>query len=135
MSGTSDSPPLVLIADDEATVRRVALRALQTEGYRLLEASDGHEALRVCQESSEPVMLALLDIIMPGMNGMELLNCLRELYPGVRVLFMSGYPEEQAFERAGLSPQDGRFLRKPFTAPQLRERIRIELAALRHRTA
>lgn len=119
---------VILIADDEQFVRNVFVRALESS-YHLLVAENGRHALEICAARNEPIDLAILDIVMPGMNGFELLGCLRDLFPGVRVIFMSGYNQQQALERAGLEFNAGRFLRKPFTAQQVRDMVAEELAA------
>jgi two-component system cell cycle sensor histidine kinase/response regulator CckA len=116
--------------DDEELVRNILLHALHAESCEILTAASGPEALELCEGRAQPIHLAILDIVMPGMNGPELLACLRDLYPKIRVLFMSGYPKSEAFEIAHLSKEEGYFLAKPFNLVQIRDRVRQELAAL-----
>ena len=116
------------MADDEQIVRDVLNAALEIAGYEIILARDGEEALEMCRGRSKPIDLALIDIVMPRLNGVHLMSCLRDLFPQVRIVFMSGYPHHEAFERAGLSPGEGHFLMKPFTVQQVRARVAQELA-------
>lgn len=122
--------PVVLIADDEQVIRNL-LRATLGKEYEIIIAENGLVALELCRARTAPIDLAILDIVMPGMNGPELLACLRELYPRVRAIFMSGYPEETAMHMAGFPMDAGRFLKKPFTLSEVRQVVRAEINAAR----
>jgi two-component system cell cycle sensor histidine kinase/response regulator CckA len=115
--------------EDEPMVREFVRQALLRQGYSILLAATGDQALEICQSATGPFHLAILDIIMPGMSGIDLFAALRQIFPEIRVLFMSGYPEGDVFEQSGLTPDHERFIAKPFTATEISERVRKELAA------
>jgi two-component system, cell cycle sensor histidine kinase and response regulator CckA len=81
----------ILVVDDEIQLRQLLARKLRSEGYTVLEAGYGLEALQVARESAEPVDLVLSDIVMPGMIGTELARHLAEEHPGIRVVLMSAH--------------------------------------------
>ncbi|MEZ4241014.1 MAG: ATP-binding protein [Myxococcota bacterium] len=110
----------VLVVEDNHQVRRLAVRALRSAGYTVIEASDGRAALR--HPDLPRVDLVLTDVVMPRMGGPELLNELRTLCPTLRGLFMSGYASE-ALVRRGLEP-DTVLIEKPFTPEQLTSGVR-----------
>ena len=80
----------VLVVDDESAVRRFAVRVLQREGYEVLEAADGHEALEMIRAGQVTVDLIVSDIVMPRVNGVELMQAVAESHPDVPVVLMSG---------------------------------------------
>src|ERR1700722_13826852 len=82
---------VVLVADDEPAVLKVVTHALTRHGYSVIPAGDGAAALRICQERQGPIHLALLDIMMPGMKGPQLYECLKQIHAKIAVLFMSGW--------------------------------------------
>jgi two-component system cell cycle sensor histidine kinase/response regulator CckA len=84
----------ILLVEDEDAVRAVNARALTARGYTVLEAESGVEALRVLAEHDGPVDLVVSDVVMPEMDGPTLLGELRQLYPGLKVVFVSGYAED-----------------------------------------
>lgn len=90
-------------------------------------AMSGREAICLCQAHQGPIHLALLDVIMPGMNGPELRECLRELAPSVRILFMSGYTYGELVKQ-GVQAAAGDYLGKPFTHTMLLSRVQETLA-------
>jgi two-component system, cell cycle sensor histidine kinase and response regulator CckA len=109
---------IVLVVDDDNLVRGVTRRALTRQGYMVLEAGAGKEALAICKEREGHIDLLLTDVVMPEMNGFELANQIKARYPGVPVLYVSGYAEEsvvsEQFAKLGAV-----FLRKPFTLEEL----------------
>jgi two-component system cell cycle sensor histidine kinase/response regulator CckA len=113
---------ILLVEDDEA-VRAMARRILGRGGYRVLEATTGAEALKMCAEGDEPIDLILSDLVMPEMGGRELATQVRALRPRARVLLMSGYTEEAAMKRSVLDPSEA-FLSKPFTPDALTRKVR-----------
>jgi PAS domain S-box-containing protein len=130
LPGWSDQPRAagtVLVVEDEVSVRRLACRVLRARGYRVLEASDGREALRLLHQSEASLDLILTDIIMPGLSGPALVERLLLEEPDVKVLYITGYSEE-AIRQQGVLPAGGALLEKPFTAHQLAERVRGMLA-------
>ncbi|HSU12814.1 PAS domain S-box protein [Longimicrobium sp.] len=108
----------VLLAEDEVTVRRLAVRVLSRAGYTVLEAADGEEALRVASAHSGRIDVLVTDVVMPRLGGRLLASRLREARAGVPVIYMSGYTEEAVQRHGVLDPGTG-FLGKPFTAEQL----------------
>ena len=119
----------VLVAEDEPGVRAYASQVLRQAGYRVLEATSGQEALDLASAQSEPISLLLSDVVMPGMTGRALAERMRALYPGMAVLYMSGYTDDMVF-RAGVRADGGNFLQKPFTPESLLARVRSTLAPL-----
>ena len=113
----------ILLVEDELAVRRLARRALELSGYRILEASHGGEALRVCEQHPSSIDLLLTDVVMPRMSGAELADRLKPMRPDMRVLFMSGYTEDALGNHGVLSPETD-FLYKPFTPDSLRRIVR-----------
>ena len=85
----------VLVVEDEAGVLHVLKVMLEQLGYRVLTASDGLEALEVCDAHADEVALVLTDVVMPRMGGVELLESLKGKHPQMRVLTMTGYPAEK----------------------------------------
>jgi len=81
----------VLVVDDDPSVLDAVVRILAPLGYQLLQAASGEEALDLARKRNEKIDLLLTDVVMQGINGMELANMLTSISPGIRVLFMSGY--------------------------------------------
>jgi PAS domain S-box-containing protein len=113
----------LLLVEDEAAVRSSARRLLERQGYSVIEARHGADALRLVEESGRPIDLVLTDLVMPEMGGKELAERLRARRPGLKVLFMSGYTEK-AITADGIMPPNTGFVEKPFTVEQLMRRLR-----------
>ena len=113
----------ILIVEDEAAVRRMAARALAAQGYAILEAENGAEALEVLARGGSPIDLVLTDVVMPLVNGRELSERLSVERPGLRVLFMSGYTDDDIVRRGLLRPGSP-FLQKPFMPGDLSRKVR-----------
>jgi DNA-binding response OmpR family regulator len=113
----------VLVVEDDPQVREVTARALRAGGYEVLIAGLPQRALELPQEEIERVRLLVTDVVMPGMDGRTLADALRRRHPGLRVLFVSGYPEDAIGKRGVLDPGIA-LLRKPFTASTLLARVR-----------
>ena len=121
-------PERILLVEDEPNVRRIARRILERNGYTVLEAANGLEALRVMERRQEPIALVLTDLVMPEMGGRELASRLRIVSPTSRVLFMSGYTEDAVLRQSVMEP-GAVFLDKPFTFETLIRKVREALAA------
>lgn len=103
---------IVLVADDEPRVLHSARRFLESHGYRVLAAANGHEAMRVAQ--AEATLHALVtDMVMLGPSGRDLAALVRERHPDTVVIYMSGYAEDSVSSGLILGPRE-RFLEKPF---------------------
>jgi PAS domain S-box-containing protein len=113
----------LLLVEDEAAVRSSARRLLERQGYTVLEARHGGDALRIVEESRRQIDLVVTDLVMPEMGGKELAERLRAHRPGLKVLFMSGYTEK-AIASGGVMPPNTGFVEKPFTVEQLMRRLR-----------
>jgi CheY-like chemotaxis protein len=119
------SATTILVVDDEGMSRRLASRLLSEEGYRLLEADGAPEALTVLNQASGRVDLLVLDVVMPGCNGIELGRKVREQWPDQRILYMSAHPAEVV--RHGLPKLDVSFLPKPYTRDEALAKVREAL--------
>jgi CheY-like chemotaxis protein len=113
----------ILIVEDEEVVRDLAERILRAEGYHCLTAASGHEALAMVEKLGAPVDLVITDIVMPGMGGRELAQRVTERYPLARVLFTSGFTDDEVVRR-GLMDVGQPFQEKPWSAEQLLQRVR-----------
>jgi len=113
----------ILVVEDEGQVRNVAVQILERQGYKVLEATHGMEALWVCEQHKGPIHLLMTDVVMPGMGGRELAQRLEHLYPGLKVLYMSGYTEN-AIVHHGVLEEGLDYLPKPFTMDVLTRIVR-----------
>ena len=116
----------ILIAEDQAEVGAVMRATLEGEGYAVLEARGGEEALRLSAAHADPIHLLLTDVVMPGMTGRDLAHALRELRPSVRVLYTSGYTDH-AIVRQGVIESGLAFIQKPFSPESLLRKVRDTL--------
>jgi two-component system, cell cycle sensor histidine kinase and response regulator CckA len=113
----------VLVVEDEASVRKIIARILREQGYRVLEASHGGEALAIAADASTRLDLIIADVVMPELGGRELAARLGEQRPGTPLLFTSGYTGHDVVER-GLIERDWPFLPKPVTPDALARKVR-----------
>ena len=116
----------VLLVEDEPMVRGVAERALTRHGYRVITADNGEEALEVLAREEE-IALLITDVVMPVMDGPTMVREARKTHPNLKILFMSGYAEEQL--RNSIDIDDVAFLPKPFSVQELAEAARRALSA------
>jgi CheY-like chemotaxis protein len=114
---------LILVVDDEEIVRRTAAQALEFRGYRVLEASNGSEAIELFRRHCREIALVILDLTMPIMSGEESLRRLKDIDPNVRVLLSSGFSEADAMRRYRGRGIAG-FLQKPYAMGHLAERVK-----------
>jgi two-component system cell cycle sensor histidine kinase/response regulator CckA len=116
----------VLLVEDEDVVRSFAVRALSRQGYEVLEAGTGLEALEVMERENHRVDIVVSDVIMPEMDGPTLLKELRKTNPALKFIFVSGYPDD-AFKKSLDDKEEYAFLPKPFTLPQLAAKVKEQL--------
>jgi two-component system cell cycle sensor histidine kinase/response regulator CckA len=116
----------ILLVEDEAMVRAVAERALARQGYTVLTAENGEAALELLEKSDKPDLL-ISDVVMPTMDGPTMVRHARKKYPDLKIIFMSGYAEEQL--RRSIDLDNVAFLPKPFSVQQLGELARVVMTA------
>ena len=119
----ADTPPTVLVVEDEEEVRSLTRDVLEMHGYAVLEAMDPDDALRLGGSHPGPIDLLITDVVMPRMNGPELARRLRAGRPTLRVLCMSGYPESEDRRIDGKAGWTA-WLQKPFTPDVLMRKVR-----------
>jgi len=108
----------ILVVEDEDGVRSLVCTVLKEQGYRIMEAHNGAEALMICRELEKPVDLVITDVVMPTMGGDVLIKSVREIWPGIKVLYMSGYTAGKLSDTS--IPESGDpFLQKPFGLAEL----------------
>jgi PAS domain S-box-containing protein len=118
----------VLVVEDDDQLRRLAHRALAAQGYVVLEADRGATALDLARRHKGAIDLLLTDVVMPDTNGRKLADALRAMRPGLRVLFMSGYPDG-AISKHGILEHGVAYLAKPFTTEAITRKVREVLEA------
>lgn len=117
----------ILIVDDEPAVLRLLATVVQSAGYEALKADTGGEALAFCESTDCCIDLVISDVVMPRTDGRALAECMNRKYPGVPIIFVSGYPQSRQLID-GLTArgflQDYTFVEKPFSAEALLKVIR-----------
>jgi len=113
----------ILIVEDEEAVRKLVRRTLEKQGYHLLVAASGIEALELLRQHKRPVHLLITDVVMPQMGGRQLAEEMKAARPEIQILFISGYTEISIMRTGGLG-KDEAFLQKPFTPMALARRVR-----------
>jgi CheY-like chemotaxis protein len=119
---------VILLAEDEERVRSLAARVLAQQGYKVIEACDGQQALEIAERCGGEIHLLFSDIMMPRMSGLELAGRLRRCRPGIKVLLTSGYTGDVVAQEGALNPSIP-FLQKPFTVRTLALKVREVLDA------
>jgi PAS domain S-box-containing protein len=122
----SSGEQTVMVVDDEDAIRNFACRILQSEGYTVLQARNGEEALRLYERHESPIHLLLTDVMMPKMGGRQLYDQLRVAQPDLNVLFMSGCTEGTVL-RQGVLENETTFIEKPFLFAALATAVRDAL--------
>jgi two-component system, cell cycle sensor histidine kinase and response regulator CckA len=124
----------ILVVDDEDAVRAVVTRTLQAEGYEVLRAREGREALQELEEIGGAVDLVITDLVMPGVGGMQLARELAQRYPNLPLIWMSGHPREKEFPRE-LPGKYQAFLMKPVAPDVLLDTTARVLEQTKHQRA
>ena len=118
----------VLVVEDEPAVRSLARRSLESMGVAVFEAENGREALEILARTDTQPQLVLTDVIMPGLNGRELAEAIAVRHPGLPVLFMSAYAEDDLAR--SLLPEQSTYIQKPFAPDTLVAQVRAALAGV-----
>jgi two-component system, cell cycle sensor histidine kinase and response regulator CckA len=112
----------ILVAEDDSAVRDLTTRVLETAGYEVLTAESPLHALKVARSENAMIDLLLTDLVMPGMNGRELADVMQSMRPSLRVLYMTGYSDDE-FIRAGVDAGQIALINKPFTPAALSRKV------------
>jgi CheY-like chemotaxis protein len=120
------NPATILLVDDDEALRGLAKRILTQQGFHVIEASDGAEALEVASAYAQQIDLLLTDVIMPKVNGLVLARGLLQERPGIRVLYISGYVEKSMLLA---KHPESILLQKPFTPETLIAAVRQVFAS------
>ncbi|HEX9085486.1 MAG TPA: response regulator, partial [Gemmatimonadaceae bacterium] len=113
----------ILVVEDEEAVRGLTSRILEKQGYRVLSAQHGREAMEIATKEVGIIDLVLTDVVMPGMNGRGLVERLAGIRPRMKSLYMSGYTDDDIIRRGFIEPSKS-FLQKPFTSESLLQTVR-----------
>ncbi|MCF7809495.1 PAS domain S-box protein [bacterium] len=113
----------ILVVEDDEDVRNLAVKVLTRLGYKVIQAASGADALQLCKKMNKPVDLIVTDVIMPIMGGVEMVNCLREIWSDIKVLYMSGYTFE-AIAHHGLINPEKLDMQKPLKPLVLAQEVR-----------
>jgi len=125
-SHTNDEPVTtntILVVEDEEYVRSLAVRMLERFGYATLQAATGAEALILFRQHAGQISLVLTDVVMPGMNGFDLVRRMREEDGDIPILYMSGYLSAQSVVQHGVLDPNLNFVKKPFTMDALMHKV------------
>jgi two-component system, cell cycle sensor histidine kinase and response regulator CckA len=121
MVQASKAAMTILLVEDETALREPVRDYLTNEGYRVLDASNGADATALAENHAGNIDVLLTDVIMPQLSGPDLANKLRNRFPKLKVIFMSGYAQDKL--GASEACRDGMLLQKPFTLRSLRARL------------
>jgi CheY-like chemotaxis protein len=123
-AATSKVSETILLVEDDVPLREAIREYLQSKGYTVLAAACGTEAMRICEQHTGPIDAILTDLVMPGMDGVEVVNAVARHCPGIHIMYMSGYTDRAA----GLLSSRAVLLRKPFGLSELAIKLRSVLA-------
>jgi two-component system cell cycle sensor histidine kinase/response regulator CckA len=126
--------PVILLVEDEEFVREVVADILEFEGYRVFRTRNAQEAKAAFHRYGEIVQLLITDVVLPGQNGLDLARELRSDDPSLRILFVSGFPEN-AWTRQEHLEGENLYLPKPFSAESLMQAVRRAMAFHEERVA
>ncbi|MGB8580416.1 MAG: ATP-binding protein [Candidatus Sulfotelmatobacter sp.] len=118
----------VLLAEDQSSIRTVLREFMEAQGYKVLEAQNGNEAIEIAKHYTGSIEVLVTDVIMPQLRGIELAERLTEIYPGLCVILMSGYSEDALVENRLLSERNMTLIQKPFDPEELAQKIRESLS-------
>ena len=121
--GEQTGTETILLVEDVEPLRILVKEILIRYGYKVLDAENGDDAIRMARNFNGPIHLLLTDVVMPGMRGDQLARKLSGILPKMKVLYMSGYPND-GIVRSGIVPDGVSFLEKPFTREILNRNIR-----------
>ena len=127
MVETPKAMETILVVEDEGGIRALVRKILRRQGYTVIEASTGEEAMKFCQENTGKIDLLITDMMMPNMGGRELAETLVQQCHGMKVLYVSGYTDDATIY-AGDFPPGTAFLQKPFTLGSLLDKVKEVLA-------
>ncbi|MCD4708901.1 MAG: response regulator [Candidatus Sabulitectum sp.] len=120
---SNDGSITVLFVDDEEIIRRIGTQILTRDGYKVLTANDGIEALGIYEQNKDTIKCIILDLVMPRLDGMQTFRQLRRSAPDLGIILTTGYGEEEIRKRFGGLKLQG-FLRKPFSAGSLSKMVK-----------
>jgi len=113
----------ILVVEDDGTVRKLAVAILKNQGYTVLEAPEGEEALLIWEQEKKPIHLILTDVVMPKMSGAQFIERIKQVREDFKVLYMTGYAEN-AITHHGLLEKGVHLIQKPFTIEKLARKVR-----------
>jgi DNA-binding response OmpR family regulator len=117
----------ILVVDDDPAICKLVAEAVREPEFHIYTAKDGVEALRLIDDPSTIIDLLLVDVVMPRLNGPELVRVVSNHHPEIKIIFMSGYPNE-FLDRYGIVAGKIRYIQKPFTPAVLVQAVREELS-------
>jgi len=117
----------ILIIDDEEIVREILLEVMEIANFRAYCAQTGKDGIEIFTRNRKNIKLILLDMVMPGLSGLETYQKLLALDPHIKIILMSGYPNKEAFHLANL-PENQDFIQKPFSVQEVISKVRQSLA-------
>ena len=123
MTATTQPLPTILLVEDQESLRLLTRRILERHGFHVVTAVDGRDALRMLEQHIDSINVLLSDVVMPSLNGITLAQEVRERFPAVRIVLMSGYGSE-SLRAAGAQQWTDAMVSKPFTAEALLAAVR-----------
>jgi len=117
---------VMIVVEDQEEIRNLVVEVLGMQGYTVLKAANGDEAMQISRTTDEKIQMLLTDLVMPGMSGKELAERMKRELPGLKVLFMSGYAAGDG-SMESILPPGGNFLAKPFTLGDLTQKVKAVL--------